>query len=104
MPCVRKSIWPSLVASSSNSMSSSKNNGRFARFATTLISPFARSARKGGETGVYLCSAPEVGEGRETNGGYFYDMKPRTLAANARQPEDAARLWEVSLSLTGLSA
>ncbi|MGE4607316.1 MAG: SDR family NAD(P)-dependent oxidoreductase [Myxococcota bacterium] len=78
-----------------------KNNGRFARFATTMISPFARSSQKGGETGVYLCTAPEV---REGNGGYFYDMKPRKLASNARHPEDAARLWEVSLELTGLSA
>lgn len=75
-----------------------KNNGRFARFATTLISPFARSPQRGGETGVYLCTAPDLGD---TSGGYFYDMKPRRLAATARHPEDAARLWDVSLELTG---
>ncbi len=78
-----------------------KNNGLFARFATTLISPFARSPAKGGETGVYLCTAPEV---RDNSGLYFHDMKPKQLAAVARHPEDAARLWEVSLELTGLPA
>jgi NAD(P)-dependent dehydrogenase (short-subunit alcohol dehydrogenase family) len=84
-----------------------KNNGRFARFATRLISPFARSPQKGGETGVYLCTAPAVREdtgGPDSNGAYFYNMKQQSLAANARYPEDAARLWDVSLELTGLSS
>ncbi len=81
-----------------------KNNGRFARFATALISPFARSPQKGGETGVYLCTAPAVRQGREKNGGYFYNMKLRPLAANARYSEDAARLWDVSLELADLPA
>lgn len=76
-----------------------KNNGRFARFATTLISPFARSPNKGGETGVYLCTAPGL---QPENGGYFFDMKPRQPSANARDTAAAARLWEVSLELTGL--
>jgi len=81
-----------------------KNNGLFARLVTSLVSPFARSLEKGGETGVYLCTAPELRERRDVTGGYFYNRKLRTLAANAQHPEDAARLWQASLELSGLSA
>jgi len=92
---VTHSFHPGFVGSSL-----AKNNGWFARAVTTLISPLARSPEKGAETGVYLCTAPEV---RDDNGLYYLDMKPRPLAAVARHPGDAARLWEASLELTGLS-
>jgi NAD(P)-dependent dehydrogenase (short-subunit alcohol dehydrogenase family) len=79
----------------------SKNNGTFARVLMTAISPFSRSPEKGAETGVHLCSSPDVAN--ET-GTYFFDCKERKLASYARSDEDARRLWEVSEQLTGLEA
>ena len=37
-----------------------KNNGWVAQVAMTLIKPIARSPLKGAETGIYLCTSPEV--------------------------------------------
>ncbi len=78
----------------------SKNNGLFARVMMAGVAPFVRSPSKGGETGVYLCTSPEV---TEISGAYFYDMKAIEPAKRVFNPGDAQRLWEMSLDLTGLS-
>jgi retinol dehydrogenase-12 len=75
-----------------------KNNGLFARALTTLISPFARSSAKGAETGVYLCSSPEVAD---QTGGYYFNMKTHTPAGAARKSGVAKKLWTASEALTG---
>lgn len=89
------SFHPGFVASDL-----SKNNGWWARALMTSISPFARSPRKGAETGLYLCTSPEVAE---VSGAYFMDRRVRQVATKSRTPGDAERLWESSLALTGLS-
>lgn len=76
----------------------SKNNGAWARVMMALGAPFARSPRKGAETGVYLCSSGEVAQ---TTGGYFYDMKATEPASNALVAGDAEKLWEISEQLVG---
>ncbi|MCP4035415.1 MAG: SDR family oxidoreductase [bacterium] len=75
-----------------------KNNGFVAQVAMTLLKPIARSPHKGAETGIYLCTSPEV-EGR--TGGYYYDCKEHPTRATARSDADARRLWELSEKLTG---
>ncbi|MDP6980083.1 MAG: SDR family oxidoreductase [Myxococcota bacterium] len=77
-----------------------KNNGFVAQVAMTLIKPLARSPLKGAETGIYLCSSPDVAG---HSGGYYYDCKQHTTRAAARDDADARRLWEVSEKLTGVS-
>ncbi|MCH7866465.1 MAG: SDR family oxidoreductase [Myxococcales bacterium] len=77
-----------------------KNNGWIAQVAMTLIRPIARSPLKGAESGIYLCTSPEV-EGR--TGGYYFDCAIRDTRPAARNDEDALRLWEVSEKLTGAS-
>lgn len=79
----------------------SKNNGRFARFVMTAISPFARSNQRGAQTGVYLCSSSDVAA---TSGQYFFDRKPRALQACARDASVASELWAASGELTGTRA
>jgi len=74
------------------------NNGTLARIVMTGLSPFARSSEKGAQTGVFLCTSPSVAQ---TTGEYFQDMKPRLPARAAQHDGDAARLWELSESLTG---
>jgi NAD(P)-dependent dehydrogenase (short-subunit alcohol dehydrogenase family) len=79
----------------------SKNNGALAKLIMVLGSPFARSPAKGAETGVYLCTAPEV---TDDSGAYYFNMKLHQPAPHARSQETAKRLWDVSERLTGLSS
>jgi retinol dehydrogenase 12 len=76
------------------------NNGALARLVVGALRPFARSNERGAETGVYLCTSPEV-EG--VTGRYFYDKKPAWPKSYAQNDEDAARLWEASAAMTGLA-
>ena len=46
----------------------------------------------------YLASSPQV-EG--VSGEYFYECKPTTPTAEARNDEDALRLWEISEEIAG---
>jgi len=78
----------------------SKNNGLLARVVMNLLRPLSRSNLKGAETGIYLCTAPEV-EGR--TGGYYYDCREHPPAEQATHDEDARRLWELSEGWTGAS-
>ncbi len=75
-----------------------KNNGFVAQVAMSLIKPIARSPLKGAETGIYLCSSPDVAG---HSGGYYYDCKQHPTRGAARNDDDARQLWEVSEKLTG---
>jgi len=77
-----------------------KNNGFIAQVAMTLIKPLARSPLKGAESGIYLCTSPEV-EGK--TGGYYFNCAIHETKPAACNDEDARRLWEVSEKLTGAS-
>jgi NAD(P)-dependent dehydrogenase (short-subunit alcohol dehydrogenase family) len=77
-----------------------KNNGWIAQVAMTLIKPIARSPLKGAESGIYLCTSPEVGG---KSGGYYFNCAIHDTKSAARNDEDALRLWEVSEKLTGAS-
>ena len=79
----------------------SKNNGWWARILMTALTPFARSPGKGAETGLYLCTSPDVAE---VTGSYFVDGRVRNLGSKNQRPGDAEKLWQASLALTGLSA
>jgi NAD(P)-dependent dehydrogenase (short-subunit alcohol dehydrogenase family) len=76
----------------------SKNNGLLARIVMNLLRPLSRSPLKGAETGIYLCTSPEV-EGE--TGHYYYDCKEHEPAEQATNDEDAKRLWELSEGWTG---
>lgn len=77
-----------------------KNNGWVAQVAMTLIRPLARSPLKGAETGIYLCTSPDV-EGK--TGGYYFNCAGHETRAAAHNDEDARQLWEISEKLTGAS-
>jgi NAD(P)-dependent dehydrogenase (short-subunit alcohol dehydrogenase family) len=61
--------------------------------------PLFLSPAKGARTSVYLASSPEV-EG--VTGKYFVKCKERKPRAQARDPEAATRLWQVSAAMVGL--
>ena len=53
----------------------------------------AISPEEGAKTIIYLASSPQVAG---VSGEYFYESKPTTPTAEARNDEDAKRLWEIS--------
>lgn len=68
-------------------------------FGTRILSPFARSPRKGAETGVHLAVSPQV-EG--VSGEYFFNNRPSRTSGSARDDDAARRLWDVSEEMVGL--
>lgn len=62
--------------------------------------PFMLSPEKGADTGVYLASSPEV-EG--VTGRYFVKRKQVEPSPEAQDDGAAARLWQVSAELTGIT-
>jgi retinol dehydrogenase 12 len=60
---------------------------------------FAISPEKGAETIVYLASSPDV---EALNGEYFYQCRPATPTAAARDEAAAQRLWTESAKIAGI--
>lgn len=63
-----------------------------------LLRPFYLTPEKGAETLVYVATSPDV-DG--ITGKYFYKMKARSVPFNK---EDAIRLWDISMKLSGIAA
>ena len=59
----------------------------------------AISPEEGARTIIYLASSPEVAG---VSGGYFFENKPATPTAEARNDDDAKRLWQISQQIAGL--
>ena len=62
---------------------------------------FMKTPAQGAGTSVYLASSPQV-EG--ISGRYFVNRKPKTSSNASRDTTAAARLWQVSAELTGMTA
>ncbi len=58
----------------------------------------AISPEEGAKTIIYLASSPQVAG---VSGEYFYECKPTTPTAEARNDDDARRLWEISEGIAG---
>ncbi len=69
-------------------------------FGIRIAQPFFLSPAQGARTSVYLASSPEV-DG--VSGKYFAKCKEKQPRKWAQDPEAAARLWQVSEDLVGLS-
>jgi NAD(P)-dependent dehydrogenase (short-subunit alcohol dehydrogenase family) len=69
-------------------------------FGIKISSPFFLSPAKGARTSVYLASDPAVAG---ISGEYFVKCKPKQPKPQARDPEAARRLWQVSEELVGLT-
>jgi hypothetical protein len=62
---------------------------------------FMKTPAQGAATPVYLASSPEV-EG--ITGRYFANRKPKASSKASYDTAAAARLWQASAGLTGLTA
>src|SRR5208283_996927 len=66
-----------------------------------LAKIFAISPQQGAATIVYLASSPDVAS---ISGEYFYKCRPALPTTQARDDEDAKRLWLESAKLAGIEA
>ena len=70
-------------------------------FGLKVSAPFFLSPAQGARTSIYLASSPDV-EG--VSGQYFVKCKPGQPKRQARDPEAAHRLWQLSEELVGLAS
>jgi len=68
--------------------------------AMLIARPFAISSATGARTSIYLASSPDV-EG--VSGQYFYKCRVTKPSDAALDDAAAARLWEISAEMTGVS-
>ena len=66
-----------------------------------LFRPFFKTPAQGAATSIYLASSPEV-EG--VTGEYFINCKPKRSKDSSYDEAAAARLWQASAELVGLTA
>jgi hypothetical protein len=59
-----------------------------------------RSPERGADTVIWAASSPELGG---VSGRYFHDRRPKRPSPRSLDEATAARLWQVSEELTGLS-
>ncbi len=88
-------LHPGLVASGFGS-----NNGPLYRLFKPLINCVSISNERGARTSIYLASSPDV-EG--VSGRYFVRRKEERSFRTSYDTGTAARLWRVSLEMTGLA-
>jgi retinol dehydrogenase 14 len=71
------------------------------RLFTPFIRPFMKAPARGAATSIHLASAPEL---EQVTGRYLADGKPRRSSKRSYDQAAAARLWQVSADLAGLTA
>ena len=96
-PVTTNAMHPGLVHTGFGS-----NNRRwYMRLAYIFLNRVGRTPEQGADTVIYLATAPELAG---VTGQYFFDRKPLTPSAAARDAAAARRLWQVSEQLTGWTA
>ena len=75
--------------------------GTVQRIFIPFMRPFMKSPAQGAATSIHLASAPDV---EQVTGRYFAGSKPRKSAERSYDQATAARLWQASADLTGLTA
>jgi retinol dehydrogenase-14 len=66
-----------------------------------LLRPFMQAPAQGAATSIHLASAPEL---QQVTGRYFANRKPKRSSKASYDQAAAARLWQVSAELVGLTA
>jgi NAD(P)-dependent dehydrogenase (short-subunit alcohol dehydrogenase family) len=71
------------------------------RLLTPFMRPFMKTPARGAATSIHLASAPGL---EQVTGRYFASSKPRRSSKRSYDQAAAARLWQVSADLAGLTA
>jgi retinol dehydrogenase 14 len=75
--------------------------GTAQRIFTPFMRPFMKSPARGAATSIRLASAPGL---QQVTGCYFAGREPRKSAGRSYDQAAAARLWQASADLAGLTA
>jgi retinol dehydrogenase 14 len=75
--------------------------GRVQRLFTPLMKPLMKNPTQGAATSIRLAWAPDL---ERTTGRYFAGGKPKKSSKRSYEEAVAARLWQVSADLVGLTA
>jgi hypothetical protein len=62
--------------------------------------PFMKAPAQGAATSIHLASAPDL---EQVTGRYFANSKPKSSSKRSYDEAAAARLWQVSADLVGLT-
>jgi retinol dehydrogenase-14 len=65
-----------------------------------FLRPLMKTPAQGAATSIRLASAPEL---EQVTGGFFADGKPKKSSKASSDQATAARLWQVSADLVGLT-
>ena len=65
-----------------------------------FLRPFMKSPAQGADTSIHLASAPELGQ---VTARYFANRHPKKSSGPSYDQATAARLWQVSADLVGLT-
>jgi retinol dehydrogenase-14 len=74
--------------------------GAVQRLFTPFMRPFMKAPNRGAATSIHVASAPDLDQ---VTGRYFAKSKPRRSGQRSYDKAAAARLWQVSADLVGLS-
>ena len=75
--------------------------GQIQRLLIPLLRPVMKSPAQGAATSIHLASALEL---EQVSGRYFANRRPRRSSTRSYDQAVAARLWEASADLVGLTA
>ena len=75
--------------------------GRVQRLFVPFMRPFMKAPAKGAATSIHVASAPDL---EQVTGCFFANSKPKRSSKRSYDEAAAARLWQVSADLTGLTA
>lgn len=82
-----------------NTAFGAEDPGRTQRLLVPLLRPFMKSPARGAATSIHVASSPDlVG----VSGRYFANSRPKRSSQRSYDEAVAARLWQVSVELTGL--
>jgi retinol dehydrogenase 14 len=70
------------------------------RLFTPFVRPFLKTPAEGAATSMHLASAPDL---EQVTGRYFANSKPKTSSKRSHDEAAAARLWQLSADLVGLT-
>ncbi|HXA60107.1 MAG TPA: SDR family NAD(P)-dependent oxidoreductase [Streptosporangiaceae bacterium] len=70
------------------------------RLFTPFMRPFMKAPARGAATSIHVASAPDL---EQVTGCYFANSKPKRSTKRAYDEAAAARLWQVSADLVGLT-
>ena len=75
--------------------------GRAQRLFVPVARPFMKSPARGAQTSIHLASSPDLDT---VTGGFFANSRPKRSSKRSYDQTAAARLWQVSADLVGLTA